>query len=64
MIKLVLLLLATSSFSQTLVEALVIRVSDGDTITVASEEGELTIRLRGIDAPEKNKDMDMKQLKP
>jgi micrococcal nuclease len=42
-----------SGFSQTY-NGTIIRVIDGDTFSFQTEEGSLTIRMNGIDAPESN----------
>ena len=40
------------------IDALVIKVADGDTITIIDEQKKThKVRLQGIDAPEKNKHM-------
>ena len=40
--------------------AKVIKISDGDTITVLSGKEQTKVRLYGIDAPEKKQDYDQK----
>jgi len=44
----------TSEVPEGAIAATVTYVTDGDTVKVSTSEGKLTIRLQGIDAPEKN----------
>ncbi|MDU1890622.1 MAG: thermonuclease family protein [Dysgonomonas sp.] len=44
-----------------IIKGKVVKVADGDTITIVTEEGEkVKIRLEGIDAPEKGQDFSQK----
>jgi endonuclease YncB( thermonuclease family) len=48
----VLLLITFNAAAQTYINALVLKVSDGDTLQIAADGHRFTIRLGGIDAPE------------
>ena len=56
-ISFLLLLISQSSFSQELLKGKVVKISDGDTMTVLdSLNQQHRIRLHGIDSPEKGQD--------
>lgn len=55
-ILLLILLLCTTAFAGDHIQGEVIKVIDGDTITVKTKKKEVKIRLYGIDAPEKKQD--------
>ena len=52
--------LVTNAHSETIITGKVIRIADGDTVTVLQNKQEYKIRLYGIDTPEKKQDFGTK----